>query len=413
MKKLLVLLCFLPLLSFAQSDWYEIEVPTDKDLLSIYFIDVTTGFISGDSVLLKTTDGGATWDNIVLQGPLVNSFNGNRIVDMHWFSADHGIVCQSPSNGFYETFDGGDSWIGLPLANGGFCSAYSLFYFDENNGFAGGSGCFQGELIDRFDGEWSTTFLPESWDNSYHINEIEFYDSNVGYAPSSGGKLYTSTDGGITWDTIPALPNYDFTDIVIDSPTDLYMTHDGQWGVLESTNGGETWQESMPCATFFSTKLLAAHKSEDELLYFGGAEGFDLPLGGILFEKEGSICNYQQFTQIIQDINSHANATFFVGDNGMVYTNNLDIANNVEGLKESSSSIIYPNPCSRMVTIEKSSRENVQSIALFDLTGKQVYAETSTWSDPIQLVLPQLKSGLYTLQLKFKGKTEQHKLMIN
>ncbi|MGB1032997.1 MAG: YCF48-related protein, partial [Flavobacteriales bacterium] len=357
MKKIVLIICLLPFISYSQSDWYEIEIPTNRSLSSVYFVNSTLGFIGGDSILLNTVDGGMTWNTMNLEGTLSSGINLNRLSDMHWFSVDHGIITQSPYGGFFETTNGGETWNAFSLANSGFCQAYSLFFFDENNGFAGGAGCFQGELIDRFDGEWSTTVIPDSWDPAQHINEIDFMDSEVGFAASSGG-LFKTSDGGLNWGLVPELPDYQFTDIVLDSSTDLYMPHNGQWGILESTDGGETWEACMPCATFFSTSLYSGHKAESGVLYFGGGEGFELDQG-ILFEKDGFTCYYEQFDHAINSIGSHDNAVFIVGDSGMVYTNNPDIANKVENIDPVNSSLIYPNPCSEKVTIEKSTNEKV------------------------------------------------------
>ncbi|MGB0425171.1 MAG: T9SS type A sorting domain-containing protein, partial [Flavobacteriales bacterium] len=112
-------------------------------------------------------------------------------------------------------------------------------------------------------------------------------------------------------------------------------------------------------------------------------------------------------------IGSHDNAVFIVGDSGMVYTNNPDIANKVENIDPVNSSLIYPNPCSEKVTIEKSTNEKVRRILLFDSMGKEVFNSPPPSEGIIQLELPELAHGIYTLQISFKSKIEQHQLVID
>jgi len=54
----------------------------------------------GINILLATTDGGETWNEIL---------RVDDIYDFHFFDAKHGIVIAGGSN-FFETFDGGTSW---------------------------------------------------------------------------------------------------------------------------------------------------------------------------------------------------------------------------------------------------------------------------------------------------------------
>ena len=63
MKKILLLIVFIQNICFPQSGWIEQVSGTTQNLTSIFFTDINNGFIIGNAgTLLKTTDGGTTWN---------------------------------------------------------------------------------------------------------------------------------------------------------------------------------------------------------------------------------------------------------------------------------------------------------------------------------------------------------------
>jgi hypothetical protein len=97
------------------------------------------GYTVGDSVILKTADGGMTWNNV----------SGETI---------YGVV--------------------------------SVYFIDANTGYAAGGG----QLIKTIDGgnTWNYT---ESGINS-GLYSIFFIDANKGYAVGGSGTIMTTSDGG-------------------------------------------------------------------------------------------------------------------------------------------------------------------------------------------------------------------------
>src|ERR1035437_9219232 len=112
---------------------------------AIQFTDLNNGWIVGDnSNVLKTTNGGVDWTRITNTGINSNSrskclffLNGNT----GWIGTNDGIQDQNPNRVILHTTNGGASWIKQypPISNG----IFSIFFWDENNGWFTGDNCVQ------------------------------------------------------------------------------------------------------------------------------------------------------------------------------------------------------------------------------------------------------------------------------
>lgn len=76
---ILVLACT----AHGQIVWNQIPTPTNRDLNMIQFVSNEIGYIGGDSVLLKTIDGGLNWSEMVLDSISHDINHTNEILDMH------------------------------------------------------------------------------------------------------------------------------------------------------------------------------------------------------------------------------------------------------------------------------------------------------------------------------------------
>ena len=124
--------------------WYEVSVPTGYNLNAIDFPSNTVGYIVGDSTtILKTTDGGITWQEVNHSG-LFNSNFSHEIVDIDFVDEVTGFIAILNDNeGVYKTSDGGLTWT--PAANNmsNMCYKSSVYANSGDDYFVGGAGCFQ------------------------------------------------------------------------------------------------------------------------------------------------------------------------------------------------------------------------------------------------------------------------------
>ena len=386
----------------AQITWTEITTPTSKDLNSIQFVDSQVGFASGDSVLLKTIDGGATWTNMILDS-LPNNINQTLdILDMHWFDEYYGLIIAGPWGGFYETTDGGLDWEPIGTANAGFCQTSALYFFDEDYGFAGGAGCFEGHIIDRFEnGTWSTTNNPNDWNTNNWVTSIEFKNDLLGFAGTSMGTLLRTEDGGLNWDTIPnTAGDSAITDFVFYGADTIRATHrnPNQWGGMISIDGGETWTWDSETATFFYPRMNAAHINGNGTTFLGGEESNTNSMG-VIFDNSGEFWNWGSIDKPINDITSYGDSiTFLVGDSGAIYTN---VSPTALGITQNQTIEfnLSPNPADGHIQITGLNNE-ILSYTISDVSGRRVSEVEKRFWGQSEINVSNLTEGCYFLNLR-------------
>ena len=127
--------------------WQQVEVPTRAALTGVFFHDRDLGWAVGhDAVILRTTDGGATWER-VHWAPEEES----PLLDVWFADAEHGFAIGAYGS-FYVTSDGGDIWTYQPIS-----------------------------------------------DDDFHLNHLARATDGALYMAAEAGMAYRSDDGGETW----------------------------------------------------------------------------------------------------------------------------------------------------------------------------------------------------------------------
>lgn len=384
----------------AQESWQEIQTPTEFDLKTIQFVDDQIGFVGGDSVLLKTTNGGVSWAEMPIDSIPVGSWQGLDIYDMHWFTEDHGIVISGAWGGIFETLDGGTNWAGIGTSSGGFCQTTSLFFFDELNGFAGGAGCFEGHIIERLSqGVWSTANDPNDWDTQNWVSTIEMKDALNGFAGTLNGTLLRTTDGGVNWDTIPNMSGDSaITDFIFYPDGAIRATHQNntEYGVMISNDGGLTWEFDNELASFFYPSMNAAHIDQNGTTYVAG-ETFDD--SGLIFDNSGTFWNMISIGHPINDIASYGDSiTFLVGDSGAIYVNVDLVALGIED-EGSIEFNLAPNPTADRIEITGIEGE-IEGFSVFDITGRTILQSNKKSTSGLSVNVSEMKAGAYLISIE-------------
>ena len=404
MKNIIAFIFILVLACTAHSQivWNQIPTPTNRDLNMIQFVSNEIGYIGGDSVLLKTIDGGLNWSEMVLDSISHDINHTNEILDMHWFDENHGMIMAGPWGGGSETFDGGLNWDYLSITNLGFCQTTSLFFFDEDNGFAGGAGCFEGHIIERFEnGTWSTTNHndSENWNSSDYVTSIEFADELNGFAGTAGGTLLRTDDGGLNWDIISNMAGDSaVTDFIFYPDGIIRATHQNniEYGVMISSDGGLTWGFDNDLASFFYPSMNAAHIDENGTTYIAG-EAFDDE--GVIFENSGAFWNFLSIDYPINDITSYGDSiTFLVGDSGSVYVSVLPSALGISQV-QSLEFTLAPNPAFNQIQV-RGLAEDIQGYSISDVSGRIVSEVENEFLGQFEINISNLTEGCYFLNLR-------------
>ncbi len=174
-----------------------------------------------------STDGGANWTAASTVPPSLSPAE-----DIHFNTLLDGWVIGQGSS-LYHTIDGGNTWIPVPDFGGAYvavdveglniwaANVTGLFYRSTDNGST-----------------WIEGNLPNF---PFQIQDMDFYDANIGYAVGWGGQAFRSEDGGVIWQVLPTpITDDQLTDLYIIGPNELWVSTNSNKAYY-SANGGQGW----------------------------------------------------------------------------------------------------------------------------------------------------------------------------
>jgi len=155
-----------------------ITSPGISSLERLFFTDSLNGYITSSSKkILKTTDGGNTWE--------IKSLT-NEGTKIFFLNKDTGFIA---SNSYFQrTMDAGQTWT-----SNYFSGAKDIFFLNEKIGFSVQSY----DIRKTTDGglTWTTKYSASSDD----FQTVKFINDSVGYAFANMGYVYKTLDGGEHW----------------------------------------------------------------------------------------------------------------------------------------------------------------------------------------------------------------------
>ena len=152
----------------------------------MFFLNNTTGFISGKKLFRKTTDGGETWSEVM--GAVSENIN-----DVSFKNADEGYAV-SDNGKYFKSVDGGNTWQSR-LSNTS--DHLEKIYFAESRSFAK---CRANVFVDLGTGNKAFT-VPDSAFNFLFLNESrcigigQHYE--IGFLPY--GDIFLTNDAWATF----------------------------------------------------------------------------------------------------------------------------------------------------------------------------------------------------------------------
>jgi len=194
-----------------------------------YFVDALLGWVVGDKGrVYKTTDGGGTWEKVeidTLKYFTAVSFKSELI----------GCIASQDDSLIYNTTDGGMSWQGVPLYSN---VSVTSIKFTKNLVFAsGGVGTI---FLSRNNGKtWSP--LKRSVTSS-ELTSAFFTSKKNGWAVGWDGAIIKSTDEGITWQLQESNTSYPLNGVFFSDSLNGVACGYGST-MLKTTDGGERWEK--------------------------------------------------------------------------------------------------------------------------------------------------------------------------
>ncbi len=185
-----------------------IQYPSQSDFEQFNFLSPDTGFVttSFPARIHHTFDGGITWDTVsIISGDF------NQVSDLQFLDNKTGFMLLVASNGgvtgyIVKTKDGGLTWniAGTPsdIVN----NFRHIHYVNEDTAYAN----TYNQLYKTTDGgkTWASVFTTQYY---YQLTNFDFTSVNKGFVTDGNGDIVSTNDGGLTWTNLRLS---DFTDIV-------------------------------------------------------------------------------------------------------------------------------------------------------------------------------------------------------
>lgn len=412
MKKITLLFCVISLFhNSASSQWARQLSGVTTPLLNVQFVNRFTGWATGSSsVILKTTDGGASWISQSINLGYPKSLYGLSMVD-----ENTGYVA-----GWFETIlkttNGGTNWqiiSNIPSNNGN--SNNGVSFINSHTGW----------ICSALGRVLKTTNGGNSWDtanvgNDGPLRDIQFLNQQTGWVCGDGGNLRKSTNGGVNWFgfqllTTANLTGLDFINpdtgwVVSEQDNFIFRTTDGDdWDTIAQLPGGNL-QYSY---TIYFTSALTG--------YIGGTftRLFKTVNGGFNWYRDsisnlGFINNFSFYNDSIG---------WAVGGGGLIiHTTNGGLIVPVTGnYEEAPQKYIlyqnYPNPFNSQTKISFNlSQKSLAELKLYSIIGEELFIIAkglyNSGSYEVSFDAGNLSSGVYFYTLKIDGLNINTKRMI-
>jgi photosystem II stability/assembly factor-like uncharacterized protein len=222
-------------------NWFTVGVPTTQLIQDAFFVNQDLGFaLDRSGSAFKTTNGGSSWQ-------ILNT--GTSQAPQAILALSETVALLVGPTGVRRSADGGNTFEAVTdkdLKKG------SLFDVDPAGSavVAFGTKTLRGSS----DGgeTWRKMALPS---RRSRLQAIDFLDSRTGYAVTSDGRLWSTTNGGRKWKDVPSIGTGEAFDVSFSAPATGYLSvvgssapvnpFGGNGLAYRTTDGGRTWQPQL------------------------------------------------------------------------------------------------------------------------------------------------------------------------
>lgn len=195
------------------------------DLESIEWVDENLGFAVGEDLIIRTSDGGNTWEELPV------NFEG-KLLDAAFWNQNEGLAVGE--NGLIlKTLDSGNTWNQIPSGNTQ--TLKSVAISAENKLFAVSE---DGQILYSSNKGETWTMLNSGTDQ--RLNDIFFIHSDTAYISGNQGMILRSYDGGNQWSTLNSGLSANLNGIAFSTPLIGYAVGD-KGAIIKTLDGGENW----------------------------------------------------------------------------------------------------------------------------------------------------------------------------
>ena len=392
------------LMNGAMAQWFPQNSGTTKRLRSVYFTDVNTGYVVGDSgTILKTTNGGTNWSSL-------SSGTNHHLYSIDFPNANTGYAVGSLSSEavILKTVDAGTSWtVSLLLSNFGYSIYFrDVFFTDSITGYALGGSTDASMSVSNWirqttDGGATWNSLPFGMD--CWLGSIYFTNANMGYAvgyPGSNwyqGLILKTIDGGASWDDyLPASTGVLHSIYFTDAYKGYAVGADG--AILKTIDGGTTWDALSSGTNSGLGSVFFPDDNTGYALGYNYADSVQTILKTIDSGTNWTTLSIGSSIYLHSIYFTDANTGYGVGENGVVLKT-INGGGFPVGINDQNQTInrltIYPNPAINNITLETTSQGY---LSIHNISGQQLLQRTIT--EPTTTIdVSGWKSGVYLVKV--------------
>jgi len=226
--------------------WVQADVPVIVNIISAHFVNDSTGWAVGhDGVVLKTTDGGASW---------LRQFDGFKaneqtLVQREEFVAGLEEKLETASDDEIEDLEYQleEAQFALEDAQfdveGGSTKPFlDVWFKDENNGIIVGA---YGQMFKTTDGGATWNNVADQLDNPdrFHLNAIEQIQPGSLVVVGEAGLIMRSADNGDTWETLESPYEGSLFGAVSTRQLNGLLVYGLRGNIFRSSDFGDSWEE--------------------------------------------------------------------------------------------------------------------------------------------------------------------------
>ncbi len=366
----------------------------------------------GEYFLLRSDDGGTTWDSIVLN----TGADEYQVFELFFSDANNGFIGgrkNNASQNLLKTIDNGTTWTDITPEPSNIETISSIYFLDGQTGWA--TSGFNLYSTTNGGSSWNTVVL------GFVPQDIYFMDALVGYA--CGGSAFSTpavvmktTDGGQNWNQVLANvdPNWFVsTNLflnVVDANT-LFTSQEWTNKLYRTTDAGATWDtivcdSVMQIVDFHFESADSGHVLSD--------------LGQLFYTNDGGVTWNLAYsaewglygpTVIFFSLDFSQGVGYVCGSSGLIKRFDQNLLGIQNSLPTTGSLNIFPNPChgGQNLTIETNGMNGECDLTIMNNIGQVVYQEKVVATEGAPILTGKqmmLANGMYTVVLT--GEMKKH-----